>query len=234
MSKSDPKVGNVFKVGDLVQFTTEALMATRHRNLYGVHQVVGFKGPTLQGEYNTLLRHPLGVSGKRFERRSAMESDLELAIPRTEFEASRWAKMFPPAQPKPPKAPAGVASITLGERQASAIEIYVADPAHDDDDERPPVEYDPASNRLSWKSEDTEIVASRLTDILNGLDDQAEGMVPSIDAEGRAQARIDRDALTALVRRVRQSRPAGGKRRHAVGAVTAAAFARAMKAKRIR
>lgn len=102
-------------------------------------------------------------------------------------------------------------SVALGEQQQSAIEIYVTDPVFDEDEERPPVTLE--GSRLFFDTGDRELVASRLTDVLNGIDDEAEDKTRP--AEDRKLARQARDALTALVRKIRKGGATGGKRRHA-------------------
>jgi hypothetical protein len=90
-------------------------------------------------------------------------------------------------------------SIPVRSRQASALEIYVVDPVHDDDLDRPPVTFD--GKRMYWDSNDTAEVWRRMMLIVNALDDEAEDK--SGDAESRAFAREYRDSLTALMRRIR-------------------------------
>jgi hypothetical protein len=102
-------------------------------------------------------------------------------------------------------------SVALGEQQQSAVEIYVTDPVFDEDEDRPPVTLE--GSRLFFDTDDREIVASRLTEVLNGVDDEAEDK--SAFPETRKQARQARDALTSLVRKIRKGGSAGGKRRHA-------------------
>jgi hypothetical protein len=103
-------------------------------------------------------------------------------------------------------------TLILGEQQASAVEIYVTDPAHDDDPDRVRVTFD--GKGLTFEASESEQIASGLTDVLNGIDETAED--PRADAEERKYARKSRDALTSLVRRIRKvgAKHAGGKRRH--------------------
>jgi hypothetical protein len=88
-------------------------------------------------------------------------------------------------------------TFTLGARQASALEVYVFDVAHEGDEERfVPGRLEGA--KLIVPTAELERAYRGIVDAANACDDVAEGIAPGEPAEGRA----DRDALTALASRV--------------------------------
>ena len=91
----------------------------------------------------------------------------------------------------------------IGTRQAAALEIHVLDVAHEGSETEIPGAS--LGGLLLTIPGDLEQAARALTEAANGCDDEAIGMIPRLSAEERGMAREDRDALTALSRRVRQA-----------------------------
>lgn len=90
--------------------------------------------------------------------------------------------------------------IRMGAVQASAVEINVTDPAHDDERE----DWWPVVDGawLTFDATRADAVALLLVDAANAEDGSAE---QGADASARKDARAARDALAALASRVRRS-----------------------------
>lgn len=90
----------------------------------------------------------------------------------------------------------------VGERQASAIELYFLDPVFADD----PRPFEFVDGVLT--TDDADATHAALTDRANACDDYSRESY-TVSAEERVENRKDRDALTALASRVLR---AGAKR----------------------
>lgn len=88
--------------------------------------------------------------------------------------------------------------LRLGDVQASAVEIGITDPAHDDEREVWWPRLD--GSVLVFELGSGALVAGLLTDAANSEDDAAEHCP---DAEARRDARRARDGLTTIAARVR-------------------------------